>query len=313
MLGRPLPLAGEDEWVASLAARLAPAGAFPVGIGHDCAALDLGGREAVVSTDVLVEGVHFRLVECGPSAAAQKALNVNLSDLAAAAAEPVAWFLGLVLPRGADPTLREGLVEGFARAARAAGVPCAGGDTNVADGPLTLAVTVVGRPGPMGVVTRRGARPGDVLSVTGPLGGSLASGRHLAFTPRLAESRALAAAGVPHAMMDLSDGLSRDLPRLCRASGVGARVEAGRVPLHADARAAATPERSALERALDDGEDFELLVAHAPLEASADASLRSHGVALHAIGRVVLQTEGVRLTDGRGSVPLGPRGFDHLA
>lgn len=313
VLGEALGLRGEDEWVATLAARLAPPGAFPVGIGHDCAVLDLGGTRAVVSTDVLIDGVHFRLAECGPEAAARKALLVNLSDLAGAAAEPVAWFLGLVLPRGAPPALRAGLVEGFAEAARAHGVGCAGGDTNVADGPLTLAVTVVGRPGPMGPVTRRGARPGDVLSVTGPLGGSLASGRHLAFVPRLTEARALARLGVPHAMMDLSDGLSRDLPRLCRASGVGARVDAARVPIHADARAAATPERSALERALDDGEDFELLVAHAPLDAARARELAAAGVHLEPIGRVVAQTLGVRLGDERGSVPLVPRGFDHLA
>jgi thiamine-monophosphate kinase len=298
--------------VAEAAARLAPVGAFPVGIGHDCAALDVGGKIAVVSTDVLVDGVHFRVAECGAEAAARKALHVNLSDLAAAAAIPVAWFVGLVLPRGAPPGLRAGLLQGFAAAAEELGVPCAGGDTNVADGPLVLAVTVVGRPGPLGVVTRRGAKPGDVLSVTGPLGGSLA-GRHLTFRPRLAESQALARLGIPHAMMDISDGLSRDLPRLCHASGVGARIEAARVPVHPDAAAAAGPERSALEHALDDGEDFELLVAHAALSAEQVSALRSEGVTLTAVGRVVPQAEGIRLTGPGGSVPLVPRGFDHLA
>jgi thiamine-monophosphate kinase len=312
-LGADIPTSGEDAWVAELAARLGRPGAFPVGIGHDCAALDLGGQAAVVSTDVLVDGVHFRWSECGPEAAAGKALRVNLSDLAAAAAHPVAWFLGLVLPRSAGPDLRAGLLAGFAQAAREHGVPCAGGDTNVSDGPLVLAITVIGRPGPMGVVTRRGARVGDVLSVTGPLGGSLAGGRHLVFRPRLAEALALARLAVPHAMMDLSDGLSRDLPRLCRASGVGARIEAARVPLHADAAAQGDAARSPLEHALDDGEDFELLLAHGDLTPATQRALSEAGVTLHAVGRVVRQIEGVRLTGAHGSVPLAPRGFDHLA
>ena len=312
-LGADIPTSGEDAWVAELSARLGTAGAFPVGIGHDCAALDLGGAPAVVSTDVLIDGVHFRLAECGPEAAAGKALRVNLSDLAAAAATPVAWFLGLVLPRASGADLRARLLAGFGAAAREHRVACAGGDTNVADGPLVLAVTVVGRPGPLGVVTRRGAQVGDVLSVTGPLGGSLQSGRHLAFRPRLSEAEALARLRVPHAMMDLSDGLSRDLPRLCRASGVGARIEAARVPVHPDAQAQGDGARSPLERALDDGEDFELLVAHAPLAEPTRHALAAAGVTLHEIGRVVRQTEGVRLTGAQGSVPLAPRGFDHLA
>jgi thiamine-monophosphate kinase len=312
MQAGPFPGRGEDEWVAALAGRLAPTGVPGLGIGHDCAAVDLQGAAAVVSTDVLVDGVHFRLAECGGRAAAGKALRVNLSDLAAAAAEPVAWFLGLVLPSGAPQALREELLAGLEEVARTYGVPCAGGDTNVAHGPLTLAVTVLGRPGPLGVVRRSGARVGDVLSVTGPLGGSL-GGRHLLAEPRLREALALARLGVPHAMMDLSDGLSRDLPRLCQASGVGARVDARAVPVHDDAVRAATTGRSPLEHALDDGEDFELLVAHAELDPATRARLEEAGVRLTPIGRVVAQTQGIRLADARGSVPLAPRGFDHLA
>ncbi len=312
MIIGPLGARGEDEWVATLAGRLALSGVPGVGIGHDCAALDLGGFPAVISTDVLIDGVHFRLAECGGRLAAGKALRVSLSDLAAAASEPLAWFLGLVLPRSGAPDLRDDLLAGFEEAARIFGVPCAGGDTNVADGPLTLAVTVVGRPGPMGLVTRHGAKVGDVLSVTGPLGGSLA-GRHLVALPRLGEALALARLRVPHAMLDLSDGLSRDLPRLCHTSGVGARVMARSVPVHEDVAAAPGPWRSPLEHALDDGEDFELLLAHAPLSAETTQALATQGVHLHAIGRVVAQIEGLRLEDERGSVPLVARGFDHLA
>ena len=159
-------------------------------------------------------------------------------------------------------------------------------------------------------MTRGGARVGDVLSVTGPLGGSRA-GRHLAFVPRIAEARALVAWGVPHAMMDLSDGLSRDLPRLCRASGVGAEIVADRLPIHPDARGDRSAAAS-LAAALDDGEDFELLVAHAPLTAEARAGLSAAGVSLVEIGRVLAAEDGVRLRTARGVGPLVARGFDHL-
>lgn len=311
-LGGPLGTQGEDEWVAALSTRWAAGLPPALGIGHDCAVLELGTGVAVVTTDVLVDGVHFLLAECGARRAAFKALAVNLSDLAAAAAEPVAWFLGLVLPRTAAAPMRLELLEGFERAAEHFGVPCAGGDTNVADGPLTLAITMLGRPGPGGVVTRRGARVGDVLSVTGPLGGSLA-GRHLEPTPRLREAQVLVRCGIPHAMIDLSDGLSRDLPRLCAASGVGARLQVGCVPIHADVGAPSRAGRSPLEQALDDGEDFELLVAHAPLGPAEREQLEREGVRLTSIGEVVEQTEGIRLSSGAtGSVPLVPRGYDHL-
>ncbi len=308
-------LEGEDRALAELFAILAsekhPALVVPP--GHDCAVLSLPAASpgrVIVTTDVLVDGVHFDLAECGPEAAAGKSLLVNLSDLAAAAAVPVGFEVGVVLPRDRDPDLLVRLARGLATVANRYDCPCAGGDTNVADGPLTLAVTACGAVGPGGVVTRTGARVGDVLSVTGPLGGSR-GGRHLDFVPRLAEARVLAERGVPHAMMDLSDGLSRDLPRLCRASNVGAEVEGARVPVHPDAQEAtrgATP----LEAALHDGEDFELLLAHAPLAGSERDALRAAGVDLTEIGRVLDAAEGILLRTPAGSRPLDPQGYDHF-
>lgn len=296
----------EDAWVARILARTEGGGALRIPPGHDCAAVDVEGGIAVLTTDVLVDGVHFQLDACGARAAARKALLVNLSDLAAAGARPVAFEVGVVLPRDRDPRVLDELAHGFGEVARRYRCPLAGGDTNVADGPLVLAVTAVGQPGPGGLVTRRGARVGDRLSVTGPLGGSL-SGRHLDFVPRLAEGLLLAERRVAHAMMDLSDGLSRDLPRLCRASGVGARIDAARVPVHPDA---AGPD--GLEHALDDGEDFELLVAHAPLAEAERRDLAARGVALIEIGEVVEADAGVVLVRGETSAPLEPRGFDHF-
>jgi thiamine-monophosphate kinase len=301
-------LRGEDAWLHDALARFAPGPGVRLGPGHDCAALDVEGGTVVTTTDVLVDGVHFELEACGAARAARKALAVNLSDLAAAAAHPAGFVVGAVLPRPPSRALFDELMGGFAAAAEELACPCLGGDTNAADGPLVLAVTVLGRPGPAGVVSRAGARPGDELSVTGPLGGSRA-GRHLTFRPRVAEALALARAGVPHAMMDLSDGLGRDLPRLCRLSGVGATVDLEAVPVHPDARA--QEGRSRLDAALGDGEDFELLVAHAPLDAERRAGLRAEGVTLVRIGHV-RAGEGVRVRAGDVERRLEPFGWDHL-
>ncbi len=308
------PAEDEDHWVLRVLERTRGAdvpGRLAVGPGHDCAAFFVDGALVVVTTDVLVDGVHFDLARDGAAAAARKALLVNLSDLAAAAASPLAFEVGVVLPRHEDPRILEALADGFTEAARAWDCPLAGGDTNVGEGPLVLAVTAFGRAAPTGVVTRAGARAGDRLSVTGPLGGSLL-GRHLAPFPRLDAARALARLGVPHAMMDLSDGLSRDLPRLCRASGVGARVMAARVPVHKDARRAGGG-RSPLEHALHDGEDFELLLAHAPLDQATRAALAADGVRLFDVGEVVPAASGIRLVMGSAALPLVAEGYDHFA
>src|SRR5262249_10341544 len=137
-----------------------------------------------------------------------------------------------------------------------------GGDTNTWDGPLVISVTVLGEPGPAGVVQRKGARPGDWLLVTGPLGGSI-RGKHLDFTPRVREALALASRVLLHAMIGISAGRASDASRLCRESGCGAVLWAEKVPMSDEARALSDG-RSPLEHALSDGEDFELLFAVAP-------------------------------------------------
>ena len=300
----------EDRWLAEALAGLGGEAGDGVvlGPGDDAAVLVPGTTGCVVTTDALVDGVHFDLASCGPQAAARKAIGVNLSDLAAMGARPRALVVSAVLPRPVERALFDGLVAGLREAAAAWDCPLVGGDTNSADGPLVLAVTALGDAPPAGAVTRSGGRAGDVLSVTGPLGGSLA-GRHLTPTPRLDAGRVLAggdgAAPIAHAMMDISDGLSRDLPRLARASGVGATLVAEQIPIHADAG-------GSLEAALHDGEDFELLVAHAPLDAEAEARLATVGVQLVAVGRLEDEA-GVRIERGGRIEPLPARGFDHLA
>lgn len=302
-------LEGEDAWLADALGAFGSSPQTVLGLGHDAAALRVGGGVVVVAKDVLVDGVHFRLDECGPALAARKALAVNLSDLAAAGSEPLGFLVGAVLPQPAERVLFEQLMAGFVDAAQEFGCVCLGGDTNAAEGPLVLSVTVLGRPGPGGVLSRSGAEVGDILSVTGALGGS-GHGRHLTFMPRVREALVLAREGVPHAMMDLSDGLSRDLPRLCRCSGVGALVLAEQLPLHEDTGGAST--RAPQERALHDGEDFELLVAHGAVSSAASAALDDAGVTLHAIGRVLPVVDGVLLETAGERRPLKPAGWDHV-
>ena len=294
----------EDRWLADALANLASSDAVRLGPGDDAAVVDAGPDGVVVTTDALVDGVHFVLADCGPEAAARKAVGVNLSDLAAMGAQPVGMVVAAVLPRPVDRTLFEGLMAGFRHEAERFDCPLLGGDTNTAEGPLVLSVTALGRPGGGGIVTRAGGRAGQLLSVTGPLGGS-GAGRHLTPTPRLAAGEALARLGIATAMMDISDGLSRDLPRLAAASGVGAVVDAGAVPIHDDAE-------GDLERALHEGEDFELLVAHAALEDGQREALAAAGVTLWPIGRLD-EGPGVRLEDASGIHPLPTGGYDHLA
>jgi len=308
---RTEPSRDEDAWIGAVARRFPATPRVRVGLGHDAAVVRFDGRDVVLKTDTVIDGVDFRLAACGPAAAARKAVAVTVSDLAAMAATPRACVVSVVLPRGADFALFDGLARGLARGARAFGCTVVGGDTSVADGPLVLTVSAIGEPGPFGILTRAGARPGDVLSVTGRLGGSLL-GRHLTFRPRVREAQVLARLGVPVAMMDLSDGLSTDLRRLCRASGCGAEVDASAVPVHRDAVRSGGP-RTPLEHALHDGEDFELLLSHRPLSVRTRAALRRARVDLLPIGRVVAASAGVTIVSAGASTPLRPGGYDHLA
>ena len=300
----------EDDWIRAIAERFPAGPRTQVGIGHDAAVVELDGRQVVLKTDVVIDGVDFRLSECGPEAAGRKALAVNVSDLAAMAALPRACVVGAVLPREAEFELFDGHAKGIAAAAAEFSFDGGGGDTSVSVRPLVLAIAAVGEPGPHGVTTRAGARAGDALSVTGALGGSILS-RHLTFVPRVREAQVLAARGIPHAMMDLSDGLSTDLPRMCAASRCGADLVAEWIPVHAAAHRAPTP-GTPLERALNDGEDFELLVAHAPLSQGALAEIAREGVFLHRIGTVTGKEGAVRLLERGVARDLPPRGYDHL-
>jgi len=248
---------GEDALVARLTRKLPRNASLLVGPGDDCAVV---GRRSdavwtLLKTDCVIEGVHFT-GETDFARVGWKALARNVSDTAAMGGEPQHALVTVAMPPELDVAKADALYKGLRRCARKFGVAIAGGETARSPGPVFISVALTGWVERARCVTRSGGKPGDVLFVTGRLGGSRA-GKHLDFTPRLREARWLTEHFSLHAMMDLSDGLGADLPRLARASSCG--FELGELPC--------TPGCSQ-EDALSDGEDFELLFAVHPRQAS---------------------------------------------
>lgn len=240
-----------------------------LGIGDDAAVLASDGSDMVVTTDSMMEGVHFESGLVDARRIGRKLVGINLSDLAAMGAEPTALFLSLCLPLGSGidtEGLGAEIYEGVCEMAEQFNVALAGGDTNCWAGPLVLNLTAIGRTVNGVTWTRSGARPDDLIVVTGRLGGSLL-GKHLDFVPRVELARQIRGRVDIHAAMDISDGLSVDLLRMCDASGCGAILELERIPISDAAQQRATSSgKLAVEHALGDGEDFELLLAVPPSE-----------------------------------------------
>ena len=311
------PPGSEDALLARLVAQLgARNAAVELGIGDDAAVL-AGGW--CTSLDLLIEDVHFRMRTTSAHDLGWKAIAVNLSDLAAMGAEPVCALVGLGLPPEIGPETLDELFAGFDACASAYGAQVVGGDMSRAP-VLTLSVTVFGRS--ERPARRDGARPGDVVCVTGPLGGSRAGlalleglaaslperavliERHVRPVPLIAEGRILAR--VSHAMMDLSDGLATDARRLASASGVAVQIDLDRVPVQAGAeRIAAAVGRAPGWFAAAGGEDYELVCALP--RAAFDAS----ELDLYEVGAIVDGPAGEIGFAGAGSDDP-PRGFDHL-
>jgi len=258
--------ARESELLAWIAQRARGAGPrelpLALGPGDDAAILEVpGGPSLVVTIDLQIEDVHFRRADATPAEIGRKAMAAGLSDVAAMGARPAHAFVSAGLPPGYTTDEAHELFAGIEEIATRFSVVIAGGDTTKSPSSLVVDVAVIGVAGTNGAIRRSGARSGDRLFVTGRLGGSSA-GRHLRFDPRVDEGAWLADTGHVRAMMDVSDGLSTDLLRLLTASGVGARVEAERVPISDAARElSGSSGRDELAHALDDGEDFELLFA----------------------------------------------------
>jgi thiamine-monophosphate kinase len=286
-----------------------------LGIGDDCAILRVEkAADLLITTDMLMDGRHFRLEYDGPEAVGYKALAVNLSDIAAMAGIPRAALVAVALPQVGTASVAQGIYAGMHRLAQRFHVDLVGGDTNAWDGPLVISVTLLGDATARGAVRRAGAKPGDAILVTGPLGGSLFAGRHLRPEPRVVEALALHQAAPPHALIDISDGLSSDLTHiLTESGGLGAALDGDAIPIHPDAQAMSQRDGiSALDHALNDGEDFELCLVVAPDDAARLIANPPSPTTLYKVGEVTV-TPGLRLRNADGSVlAIEPRGFDHF-
>lgn len=307
----------ESEFIHWLSTRLPSSRHLRLGAGDDAAVLSWSqARDLVVTTDAITDQVDFVLVETDPTLVGRKALAVNLSDLAAMAAEPVAAVVSLVLPRGGGAgrsalDLAKALYEGLIPLAKEFDVAIAGGDTNAWDGPLAISVTAVGRTTACGPLMRSGAKPGDWLLVTGALGGSLL-GRHLHAQPRIREALLLHERYELHAGMDISDGLALDASRLAAASGCGVALNLETVPVSPDAvRLGEQTGRRPVEHALGDGEDFELLLAAPPETAEQIIRDQQLGIPITHIGRCIEQAGLWQMDDNGELKSLPPAGYEH--
>jgi thiamine-monophosphate kinase len=286
-----------------------------LGIGDDCAILDVGPRSTLlVTTDMLMDGRHFRVEHDAPEEVGHKALGVNLSDIAAMAGMPRAAVIAVALPRTHATQIARGIHAGMAPLAERFGVDLIGGDTNAWDGSLVISVTVIGEATKRGAVRRGGAKAGDAVLLTGPLGGSLHAGRHLRVEPRINEALTLHERAPLHAMIDISDGISSDLPHiLAESGGLGAVLDESAIPIHADATITSRIDgRSPLEHALHDGEDFELCVIVSAADAARLLADPALPVRLFRIGEIT-EAPGLKLRSPGGELkPISPRGFDHF-
>ena len=317
-----------------------------IGIGDDAASLALPPRTwTLFTTDLLTEGIHFRTGTTPGRLLGRKALSVNLSDIAAMGGAPHACVISVGFPRRTRAAYAADVALGLAQQARRFGVTIVGGDT-CASRSLTLSVALLGLVEPGGAVRRDGARQGEGLFVSGHLGGSTAGlgllrrgarlgdgkrltglrltpslrrhaaaavRRHLDPAPRVLFGRALGQTGLATSMIDLSDGLTPDLQRLCRASGVGAIVEEAAIPIDPAARAL-MERRRAIEAALVGGEDYELLftarMEHETLIARVARRLR---LPVARIGEILPRRDGIRVLTREGRYrPLPRGGFDHF-
>ncbi|MFL6584528.1 MAG: thiamine-phosphate kinase [Chthoniobacterales bacterium] len=255
--GRPRPNGklrdvGEDRLIAQWLRQLSPGKDVVAGPGDDCAVVRIRGRRnwLLLKTDCVVERIHFAS-NARPAEIGWKAMVRTLSDFAGMSGLPRFALVTLILPATKPVRWTNQLYGGLNAAAEEFGTAIVGGETSATRGPAVISVAAVGEVEPKRCVRRSGGRAGDRLFVTGRLGGSI-RGKHLRFRPRIAEARWLTEHFSIHAMMDLSDGLGADLPRLASASGVGFELQESTIP---------RARGCSIEEAINDGEDYELLFA----------------------------------------------------
>lgn len=249
---------GEDRLIATLCRGFASGKGVLAGIGDDCAVL---GKKSdrlwtLLKTDAVLEGIHF-LPKTAPARIGWKAMGRAVSDIAAMGGVPRHALVTIAAPANMALARAKGIYAGLKKCCKTFDINLVGGETCRSPGPLFLNVMLQGEVEPRHCVLRSGGRPGDLLYVTGRLGGSL-KGKHLNFMPRLEQARWLTEHFKLHAMMDLSDGLGSDLPRMAKASGTGFHIE--KIPC---------AKGCTQKQALSDGEDFELLFAISKTQAPA--------------------------------------------
>lgn len=287
------------------------------GIGDDCAVLPLGGEALVFTSDLLTEGVHFLRHATSARELGGKSLAVNLSDVAAMGARPVATLLSIALPPDASGVWAEEFMEGYRELSARFGTPLVGGDTTRSESGVTINVTAIGRSPLTHLKRRRDARPGDALFVAGELGASGAGLRDLLAghpdtpparvhrnpQPQVDEGIWLGGRPEVHAMMDLSDGLASDLRHILDESVCGAEVELERIPVAAGAD---------LRTAACGGEDYKLLFTAAPTATRQleEEFLARFGTPLHRIGRIT-ERAGLTWLQAGSPVQLDWQGFTH--
>jgi thiamine-monophosphate kinase len=329
------PVLTEAALIAALYRRFGPPPPEVVlGIGDDCAAVRLEGSDYLLWTvDTLVEGVHFDLSYTPLADLGWKTLAVNLSDIAAMGGEPRYALLSLGWPPGRDRAGALTLADGLAQAARDYGVAIIGGDTVASPGGLTLTLTLTGVVPGSQLLRRSGARVGDRVYVTGPLGAAAAGlevlkrgldlepglkaalvQAHLRPRPRLKAGRVLAREGLATALIDVSDGVATDLWHICLASGVGARIQGAAVPVAPGLTAvAARLERDPLELALTGGEDYQLLFTSPPPQAEAlGRAFSQAGLAPPLPLGEIVAGQGVLLLTAEGERDISGKGYDHF-
>jgi thiamine-monophosphate kinase len=295
------------EWIRSRA-KLFPR--VTLGIGDDAAGLSFPEpAECLIAVDTLMEGVHFNYPEMSAAQIGYKSLAVNPSDIAAMAGKPLAAVIGIVFNKKEGPHFARELEQGLIELAETFGVALIGGDTNTWTGPAVISVTILGETTGSGAVRRNGAKVGDWILATGEFGGSVL-GKHFQFTPRVEEALLLHQSTELHAMIDVSDGLAADLFHILEESQVGARLEAAAIPISRNALTL-DDDRSPLEHALSDGEDFELLFTVSPEDGKKLLANPPIAVPITKIGEI--QPEGrYELIDENGeSYPLEKSGWVH--
>ncbi len=299
----------EQSFLAYLRGRCRSLPQVAVGIGDDAAVIQSTVDPFVVCTDQIIDGVDFHSAEHSLADVGFKSMAINLSDMAAMGAKPTAALVTLSLPTQHATRIAGAVYEGILEAAAAFEIAIAGGDISTYSGPLAISVTLVGNASPGPPWLRSGAREGDAIVVSGAVGGSLL-GRHLRPVPRLVLAAQLRSLVEIHAAIDISDGLSLDLDRLCAASGVGAELDVANIPIHDDAmRLAETTGRTPMEHAWSDGEDFELILAMS--QQDADRVCREElCVPLTQIGNCVGRTGLWQRMSGKMQ-RLSPQGYLH--